>query len=94
MERRMRGNSHVRCELGEKPVLTGNAEDRVYLSVLHATWLILNGVPLKVVSERLGHSNISTTSDIYGHVLPSADQAAAESLNKVYSPNNIGQTIC
>jgi integrase len=52
---------------------------------LHATWLILNGVPLKVVSERLGHSNISTTSDIYGHVLPSADQAAAETLDSMFS---------
>jgi integrase len=52
---------------------------------LHATWLILNGVPLKVVSERLGHSKISTTSDIYGHVLPSADQAAAETLNSMFA---------
>jgi integrase len=52
---------------------------------LHATWLILRGIPLKVVSERLGHSKISTTSDIYGHVLPSADQAAAEALNSIFS---------
>ena len=52
---------------------------------LHATWLILQGIPLKVVSERLGHSKISTTSDIYGHVLPSADQAAAEALNSMFA---------
>jgi integrase len=35
----------------------------------------------RVVSERLGHSDINTTSDIYGHVLPSADQVATETLN-------------
>ena len=53
---------------------------------LHATWLILRGIPLKVVSERLGHSKISTTSDIYGHVLPSADQAKpAETMGSMFS---------
>lgn len=61
---------------------------------IHATWLILNGVPLKVVSERLGHSNIGTTSDIYAHVLPTADKAAAETLNSVFSSEGIAETIC
>ena len=36
------------------------------------------GVPLKVVSERLGHSSIRVTGDIYSHVRPEVDMAAAE----------------
>jgi hypothetical protein len=35
-------------------------------------------VPIKVVSERLGHSKVAMTLDVYAHVLPAADRAAAE----------------
>lgn len=35
-----------------------------------ATFLLLAGVHPKVVSERLGHSSISITLDVYSHVLP------------------------
>ena len=35
-----------------------------------ASLLLGAGVPLKVVSEYLGHSNVSTTGDLYAHVLP------------------------
>lgn len=34
----------------------------------HATILLEAGVPAKVVQERLGHSNYSTTMNIYSHV--------------------------
>ena len=43
----------------------------------HATELLRAGVPVKVVSERLGHANISTTLNIYAHVLPDMQDAAA-----------------
>ena len=36
-----------------------------------ATLLLSMGVNPKVVQEILGHSNISMTMDVYGHVLPS-----------------------
>jgi integrase len=36
------------------------------------------GVSIKVVSERLGHSSISITGDIYSHVRAEVDQAAAD----------------
>lgn len=34
----------------------------------HVALLIESGVPIKVISERLGHSNINTTLNIYTHV--------------------------
>jgi integrase len=44
----------------------------------HATLLLAAGVPIKVVSERLGHATIAMTLDVYAHVLPAMDREAAE----------------
>lgn len=44
----------------------------------HATWMLLQGVDVKTVSERLGHSKASVTLNIYSHVLPGRDAQAAE----------------
>lgn len=49
----------------------------------HATLLLKEGVNVKVVSERLGHANISTTLDTYSHVLPSMQQEAADRIDAV-----------
>ena len=43
----------------------------------HATALLAAGVPVKVVSERLGHATIAMTMDTYAHVLPAMDRDAA-----------------
>ncbi len=48
-----------------------------------ATLLIMSGVPVNVVSKRLGHNDTSTTMSIYTHVLRSADALAAEALDNV-----------
>lgn len=45
-----------------------------------ATFALQEGVPVHVVSQRLGHSQASTTVNIYAHVLPSADRLAAQKL--------------
>lgn len=50
----------------------------------HITQLLLRGVPLKVVSARAGHSGIGITADLYGHLLPGADEQAAAQLEDVY----------
>jgi integrase len=42
-----------------------------------ATILLASGLPVKVVSEKLGHSSASMTLDIYGHVFPATRRAAA-----------------
>jgi len=44
----------------------------------HITQLLMEGVPIKVVSERAGHSSIVMTLDKYGHVVPDMQQNAAE----------------
>ena len=45
-----------------------------------ATLLIAGGVDVATVSKRLGHSDKSTTLNIYTHAIKSADKAAAEKL--------------
>lgn len=43
----------------------------------HATLLLKAGVPVKVVSERLGHVNVAFTMAVYQHVLPGMQAEAA-----------------
>ena len=40
--------------------------------------MLAGGVHLKVVSERLGHSGIGITGDLYSHVLPKVQLDAVE----------------
>jgi integrase len=42
----------------------------------HATALLLAGVPVHVVSRRLGHANVQTTLNVYGHVTDDAERRA------------------
>jgi integrase len=44
----------------------------------HATLLLKAGVPIKVVSERLGHSTPGFTVATYHHVLPGMQAEAAK----------------
>lgn len=52
----------------------------------HASLLLQEGVNPKVIQERLGHSSINITMDIYGHLMPSMQEQAAlkieEAINK------------
>lgn len=49
----------------------------------HASALLVAGVHPKVVQERLGHSQISTTLDIYSHTVPGLGKKAAEKFDKM-----------
>lgn len=51
---------------------------------LHATLMLKNGENPKVVSERLGHSRTGITMDIYSHVLPDLQVAAALRFEEAY----------
>jgi integrase len=50
----------------------------------HASWLLARGVPIHIVSARLGHENISTTVDTYGHLLPDAQLAASNAAQAAF----------
>ena len=47
----------------------------------HATQMLLENVHPKIVSERLGHSNIAITLDLYSHVLPGMQKAAVSKID-------------
>jgi integrase len=54
----------------------------------HATLLLQAGVNPKIVQERLGHSNISTTLDIYSHVTPTIQAEAVDRFSSWMSAKN------
>ncbi len=47
----------------------------------HATLLLRQGVHPKIVSERLGHSTVGITLDVYSHVLPGMQEEAARKVD-------------
>jgi integrase len=83
--------THAAC-LGH-PLQINNLGQRDYLTVIKAagvrwikfhglrhtcaTLLLQAGVPVKVVSERLGHTKVSMTLDTYAHLLPEMQRDAA-----------------
>ena len=54
----------------------------------HATLLLKAGVPLKVVSERLGHATPAFTMAVYQHVLPGMQAEAAEVFAELIAPRD------
>jgi integrase len=48
-----------------------------------ATELLGAGVDPKTVAGRLGHTRVATTNDLYGHVIPARDRAAADVLDNI-----------
>lgn len=53
----------------------------------HGTLLIAAGVPVKVVSERLGHAKPGFTIDTYQHVLPGMQASAARVFEQLIVPD-------
>ena len=49
-----------------------------------ASMLYYNGVDSVSISKRLGHAQVSTTSNIYAHVIESADKKNAEILSNIF----------
>lgn len=59
--------------------LTGLPDVRFHdLRHTHATLLFLRGAHVKVVSERLGHADITITLKTYSHVIPTMQEDAAQ----------------
>ncbi len=54
------------------------------LRYAHATHLLAAGVHPKVASERLGHSRVGITLDLYSHVLPGMQEDAAARVDEAF----------
>jgi len=69
----------IRWHFGRLIRLAGVPKIRLHdIRHTHATLGLAAGVPLKVMSERLGHASTQITADLYQHVIPGmgADAAA------------------
>jgi integrase len=82
---------------GGKPLYYGHLTKRHFYKILEkaelprirlydlrhtcATLLLVAGINPKIVSERLGHSSITLTLDIYTHVLPDMQREATDKLS-------------
>jgi integrase len=63
----------------------------------HATHLLASGVHPKIASERLGHSKVGITLDLYSHVIPGMQADAVEmveaSLQEALSNRNVSNPL-
>lgn len=69
-----------------KPLLqrTGLPHSTRFHDLRHSciSLLLSKGVPIKVVSEMAGHSDVSITLSVYGHVLPDMQNLASEGMDE------------
>lgn len=72
--------SHIFGRIVKKAGLSVRFHD---LRHSYATLMLAAGVHPKIVSEALGHSTVSITLDLYSHVLPGLQEAAAKQLDAV-----------
>ena len=73
----MRVSAHLKKDL--PPILRFDA-----LRHSCATALIAQGMHPRVVQEILGHSQISTTMNVYGHVLDTTRRVAAHAMDGLF----------
>ena len=63
----------------------------------HASLLLKLGTHLKVISERLGHANISVTADVYSRILPGMQEAAAarfdQAITSAYNEQGVQEQV-
>lgn len=91
-------NDLVICTGSGKPIIPRNFRKEFYnltdkvglpkirfhdLRHSHATILIQQNVNVKLISERLGHSDIETTLNTYSHVLPDMQKSVSDKLNEI-----------
>ncbi|TVX83698.1 site-specific integrase [Peribacillus simplex] len=91
-------NDLVVCTRDGKPMIPRNFRKEFYnlvekvglpkirfhdLRHTHATILIQQNVNVKLISERLGHSDIETTLNTYSHVLPDMQKSVSDKLDKI-----------
>ncbi|MEV5747157.1 site-specific integrase [Actinoallomurus sp. NPDC052308] len=71
-----------------KPAIkaVGLPEDTPFHDLRHpfASTALAGGVPISEVSRWLGHKSITTTVDLYGHLVPEAGGRARDALDKAF----------
>ena len=50
----------------------------------HATYELGEGIDVRTISERIGHSDPATTLRYYTHAIPARDEAAAEASSRIW----------
>ena len=58
-----------------------------------ASLMLNHGVPVLIVSKRLGHSQPSITLDVYGHIMPSMQEEVANIMDDIITPIAIPAVI-
>jgi integrase len=48
-----------------------------------ASLMLAQGVPMRIVMDVLGHSQMATTMDLYSHVMPAAHRDAADLIDRI-----------
>jgi integrase len=56
-----------------------------------ASFLLAQGVPIRVVKDILGHTQMATTADLYSNVMPSAHKDVADLLDRSMAANGTNQ---
>ncbi|HWG00872.1 MAG TPA: tyrosine-type recombinase/integrase, partial [Trebonia sp.] len=73
-----------------KPALAaaGLPADATFHDLRHtfASTALAEGVPISEVSRWLGHKSITTTVDLYGHLVPEASGRARDALDRAFAP--------
>jgi integrase len=57
-----------------------------------ASIMLNHGIPVIVVSRRLGHARPSITLDVYAHLIPRMDEDAAQKMDELVTPVELHQT--
>jgi integrase len=74
-----------------KPALAvaGLMPDTTFHDLRHtfASTALAEGVPISEVSRWLGHKSITTTVDLYGHLVPQASGRARDALDRAFAPH-------
>jgi integrase len=58
-----------------------------------ASLMLNHGVQAFIVSRRLGHSTVQITMDLYGHILPGAQQQAADLMGELVRPIRVDKNV-
>lgn len=75
---------HLTAEMKRCAELSGVKKIRVHdIRHSHASMLIEQGYNVLLISERLGHENVETTLNTYGHLYPNKHRELADNLEKM-----------